>query len=200
MPDAPTSPDRRAQRSRDLLLEALVALMMERGFERLTVQNLMERAGVGRATFYAHFESKDALLACSVANLRDWLEQAWKTAPAHRLGFTLPFFQHLASHRRMYQMTIVRESETTVERHIRSMLRDLVRQDLRVGRATAITDTALDLAVPFVVATLWACIVWWMESAPHLPPDEMNVRFQSLCFPGLQASLDGGSQTAVRAV
>ena len=189
MPDAPSSPDRRAQRSRDLLLEALVALMMERGFERLTVQNLMERAGVGRATFYAHFESKDALLACSVDNLRVWLEQAWKSAPPQRLGFTLPFFQHLASHRPMYQMTIVRESETTVERYIRSMLRELVLQDLRVGRPTAQTDTELDLAVPFVVATLWACIVWWMESAPHLLPDEMNARFQRLCFPGLQASL-----------
>src|SRR5689334_23185891 len=58
--------DRRAQRSRDLILEALFALMTERSYERLTIQNVIDRAGVGRATFYAHFESKDELLAASI--------------------------------------------------------------------------------------------------------------------------------------
>ena len=62
--------DRRVQRTRELLLDALFALIVERGYERLTIQNLLDRAGVGRATFYAHFESKDELLASSIARLR----------------------------------------------------------------------------------------------------------------------------------
>ena len=65
-----TSLDRRAARSRGLLLDALRELMCERGFERLTTQNIIDRAGVGRATFYAHFENKEELLAASVGRLR----------------------------------------------------------------------------------------------------------------------------------
>jgi len=60
----------RAARSRDLLLNALFTLMAERGFERLTTQNLIDRAGVGRATFYAHFQNKDELLVASIGRLR----------------------------------------------------------------------------------------------------------------------------------
>jgi len=62
-------PDRRVKRTRELLLDALVHLLMERGYEKLTVQNLLDRAGVGSATFYALFQSKDELLASSIARL-----------------------------------------------------------------------------------------------------------------------------------
>ena len=104
MPETPPKTDRRAQRSRELILEALFALMTERGYERLTIQNLIDRAGVGRATFYAHFQSKEELLAASIGRLRDWLEQAGRARGDEPLGFTQPFFQHLASHRRIYEM------------------------------------------------------------------------------------------------
>jgi len=179
--------DRRAQRSRDLILEALFALMLERGYERLTIQNLIDRAGVGRATFYAHFQSKEELLAASIGRLRGWLEQAGR-ARDEPLGFTLPFFQHLASHRRIYERTVARESESSVERHVRQMLAELVRQDLR-QRHAAITGARLDLATHYVVGALWSSFIWWMESAQPLPPDDLNAQFQRLCFPGLDVAV-----------
>jgi AcrR family transcriptional regulator len=63
MSESPPSRDRRVTRTRGLLLEALARLIAERGYERLTIQNILDQAGIGRATFYAHFDSKDALLA-----------------------------------------------------------------------------------------------------------------------------------------
>jgi AcrR family transcriptional regulator len=162
---------------------------MERGYERLTIQNLLDQAGVGRATFYAHFESKDELLACSVARLRSWLVQAWKTTPGERLGFTLPFFQHLASHRRIYQTTVVRESEVTVQRHMRHMLQELVQEDLATRRPPAQAHASADLATQFVVGALWSTIVWWMDSGATLSPEEINALFQRLTFPGLDVTL-----------
>jgi len=55
--------DPRVQRTRALLLNAFRALLHERGFEVMTVQDIAARAGVNRATFYAHFEDKYALFA-----------------------------------------------------------------------------------------------------------------------------------------
>jgi AcrR family transcriptional regulator len=55
MPDR--KPDRRIARSRGLILDAFGALMLERGYERMTVQHVLDRASVGRATFYAHFSN-----------------------------------------------------------------------------------------------------------------------------------------------
>lgn len=190
--------DRRVTRTRELLLDALVSLLMERGYEKLTIQNLLDRANVGRATFYAHFQSKEDLLACSIARMRASLTEQWKSGtpagavPAERLRFTLPFLHHLESHRRIYRATISRESEWTVEQHMRRMLRELVREDLDRhyrGRANA---AALDLAVRYVVSTLWTVVVWWMESKKPPPPEEVNRVFQRLTFPGLDATIGVG--------
>lgn len=182
--------DRRVIRTRELLLDAMVVLLMERGYEKLTIQNLLDKAGVGRATFYAHFQSKEDLLCQSIARLRAALVEQWKSANCKeikRLGFTLPFFEHLESHRRIYHATIGRESEWTVEQHMRNMLKELVREDLgrlHKGQAKA---AAVDLAVHFVVGTLWAVVVWWMESKHPVSHLEIEHIFQRSTYPGLDA-------------
>lgn len=181
--------DRRVRQTREALLAALPALMMERGYERLTIQNVLERAGVGRATFYAHFAGKDELLAASVANLRAWLVSAWRAMPEQRLGFTLPFLQHLASHGELYEKSIARASEVSVERHICQMLAGLVREDLLARPGQKAGAAALELAVQYVVGALWSTIIWWMEAGKPLPPDELNFLFQRLAFPGLDQTL-----------
>jgi len=181
--------DSRVRQTRAALLGALPALMIERGYERITIQNVLERADVGRATFYAHFDSKDDLLAASVANLRRWLMQAWHDMPDQRLGFTLPLFQHLESHAAIYEKSVARASEVSVERHIRQMLNGLVREDLMQRQGQPESGSAVELAVQYVVGALWSVIVWWMESGMHMSPHDINALFQRLAFPGLDVTL-----------
>lgn len=59
------SSDRRAQRTVRLVTEALVALMVERRYDTITVQDILDRANVGRSRFYTHFHLFDALVAGS---------------------------------------------------------------------------------------------------------------------------------------
>jgi len=47
--------DRRVRRTRDALGDALLKLMQEKAFETITVQQVLDRAGIGRTTFYAHY-------------------------------------------------------------------------------------------------------------------------------------------------
>ncbi len=54
--------DRRIQKSKKYLSDAFIALILEKGYEAVTVQEIIDRANVGRSTFYAHFESKEQLL------------------------------------------------------------------------------------------------------------------------------------------
>jgi AcrR family transcriptional regulator len=60
--DSSVKLDPRVKRTRQLLIQALIDLMKEKGFQTISVQNLSERAGINRATFYAHFPDKFALL------------------------------------------------------------------------------------------------------------------------------------------
>ena len=63
--------DKRRQRTREAIEDAFVELIDEQGYARTTVQDILERSGVGRATFYAQFHGKDDLLEAQVCALCD---------------------------------------------------------------------------------------------------------------------------------
>ena len=176
-------PDRRVQRTRLMLLDALRTLLMERGYERLTIQNILERAGVGRATFYTHFGSKDELLASSIEGLRGWLvEEARRRAP-QRIGVSLPLLEHFDSHRSIYRCTINRRGEVTVGRMMRRMLRDLMRDD--IAAASPENGALVELTAEYVAGALWSTVVWWMTVEPGLTAGEVNGVFRRLVFDGI---------------
>ena len=97
--------DRRVRRTRALLQNALMASMIEKGYEATTVQDIIDRADVGRSTFYTHFADKQTLLASRLDDLRDALSREQQLALAARggagargLGFSLPMLEHVRSH------------------------------------------------------------------------------------------------------
>ena len=62
MATTPKNRDRRAQRTQQILKQAFVEVVSEKGFPGVSIQDVTDRANVNRATFYAHFTDKYALL------------------------------------------------------------------------------------------------------------------------------------------
>ncbi len=198
---APGKSDRRVERTRNLLRDALLALMVERGYENITVQQILDRAGVGRATFYAHFRHKEELLKSTLEKMRFGLATHWRQALAEgayapgRLGFVLPFLTHLDSRRQLYRAIVGRESGTIVEREMRRMFVDLVRKDIAVHRRVP-QGPALDAVVQHIVGGLMSLVHWWMSQKVRLSPEEINRVFLQLTLPGLEAGItDGGMKS-----
>lgn len=187
--------DRRVVRTRELVLEAFRTLMVERGYEKMTVQHVLERSGVGRATFYAHFKSKQDLLDSSIGRLQTSLRNAWREEAQRNgratepLGFSLAFLQHVNSHRRIYDQVVGKSSEITLDRHMRRMLGELAREDL-LGRPGARRNSkALEVAVQFVSGALWSLVTWWLSTRSRLSAQEINGHFQNLVLQGLDGAL-----------
>src|SRR3954464_2396083 len=67
--------DRRSQRTRALLNQSLLELMMEKRYDKITVQDIIDRANVGRSTFYAHFYDKEDLLISQFEQVLDFFIQ-----------------------------------------------------------------------------------------------------------------------------
>ena len=63
MPENQTVIDKRSNRTRQALTNALISLTLEKNYDNVTVRDLAERADIGYATFFRHFTDKDALLA-----------------------------------------------------------------------------------------------------------------------------------------
>jgi len=108
--------DRRVQRTQQLLRTAVVSLIEENGFESLTVQDIIDRANVGRATFYAHFDNKEDLLVSGFEGLRAALKELQRQAhmgtvsPDERLfAFSHEMFAHIAEYRKVFRATIAED-------------------------------------------------------------------------------------------
>jgi AcrR family transcriptional regulator len=67
--------DRRVQKTRKLLQDALIELVTEKGYESVTIQEILDKANVGRSTFYAHFQDKEQLLHSILDRLDELFEQ-----------------------------------------------------------------------------------------------------------------------------
>jgi AcrR family transcriptional regulator len=185
MGDPSRPDDRRVQRTRGLLLEALAKLISERGYERLTIQTILDEANIGRATFYAHFESKDALLEASLGNLRAWLVHQASLRQHEPLGLTLPLFEHLKSHSAIYHMSVGRRGEVTVGRQFRVMLRALIREEVMRSSVASGGEEAVRMTTEFLVGSLWSTVVWWMKSGQLVPAEEMDRRYRGMVLRGI---------------
>src|ERR1700686_4075388 len=96
--------DRRVLRTRDALGDALVDLMHEKSFDDITVQQLLDRAGVGRSTFYVHYRDKDDLFLSDVEDFLELVSSALKRqgASTKRLLPVQELFTHIREVREFY--------------------------------------------------------------------------------------------------
>src|SRR5262245_33908579 len=95
------SKDRRSVRTRRNLGDALVALILKKGYEAITVQEIIDAADVGRSTFYMHYTGKEDLLRASFETLRAVLAAAAATERSQDgepLPFSLALFEHACAH------------------------------------------------------------------------------------------------------
>jgi AcrR family transcriptional regulator len=112
--------DRRVLRTRATLHRALIELMIERGYDRVTVQDILDRANIGRSTFYAHYRGKDDLLVISGAEyLRSAITER-TTDPIRTL------FDLAEDHPDVYRTLLGRKSTAVVIRGTQQMVADVL--------------------------------------------------------------------------
>ena len=101
------APDRRVRRTRKLLHDAFISLAIEKGYEKTTIQDILDRADVGRSTFYVHYPDKEALLTASFDEMHEQLERQLADVPATSpVDVALPaalLFEHAYRNQRVYR-------------------------------------------------------------------------------------------------
>ncbi len=185
--------DRRVQRTRNILHQALISLMIEKGYEAITVQDIIDRANLGRSTFYAHYVGKQDLLMSGLKNLSRHLLEHQRAALALKgsftekgFGFSLALFEHVHSHRNVYHAIVGRQSGTVVMTELRALLADLVRNDLKtLSPNERSSDLPRSAVIHFVVGALMSVVTWWLDERSKLSPAEANAIFRRLTLPAI---------------
>jgi AcrR family transcriptional regulator len=186
-------PDRRVARSRRALKEALTDLILEHGYEAVTVQDVIDRADVGRSTFYAHFLDKDDLLMAILADLEIPAPDHTTWSPDDpAFGWTLELFRHFGSGRRLFKAVAGSQSGPLARQETIRRLEDLARAELsRLEARRKLDAFRLETVVRFLVGTFVGFMDWWMrDENAHLPPELVDHAFRSLVLPGVANVLE----------
>ena len=196
MNSAPT--DRRVRRTRELLRRAFLSLLQEKGYDRITVQDILDRADIGRSTFYAHYRDKDDLLRAGFEDIRAALaaerQAAEQGAPSKSelLQPLLAVFQHVGGHRHFWEPLSRKGGAELVSRILWESVSDLVREHLRAQfpDAAAHQGQQLEAAVRFVAGACMGLLGWWLEDAavPY-SAEELHAIFRRLATQGVRRFL-----------
>ncbi len=174
--------DRRVARTRVLLQDALITLIPERGYVAVTVEDICQRANIGRSTFYTHYTGKDDLRSATIdAHVRslDHRRRSANREPSSRqFEFSLPMFEHAHAFRSLHH-ALLSSAGDTIHDELRERIRRAVRSELvekRIGEA----GMPVELAVQFVAGAFLSVLAWWIAADTGLSPEQVDEHFQRM--------------------
>ena len=182
--------DRRTQRTRQALSHALIALIQEKRYETITVQDICDRANVGRSTFYAHYQDKADLLASNFQQVMESLGSGieWR---ADRLVFPVaPIFRHVQENYHLYKALAWGGGFDGLLRTAQQLWRAQIEAHLATRLPQGRTLTIpLDVVTTYLAGALQTMLLWWLDRKMPYPPERMDEMFQQLVMPGVNAVL-----------
>ena len=178
--------DRRIQKTRKLLSQALLELILEKGYERVTVQDILDRANVGRSTFYSHYENKELLLRDGPRNLGFSLFGGRDTAAAQLepdgrpMGFR-GLFQHVSQNLPLAKAMLGKSSGKILLDSFRSQISraigDYYRSHFSDGKKDKLLLSYLSEAAASAVCSL---LTFWVDHDLSLSVDEISIHCQRI--------------------
>ena len=189
--------DPRVRRTHQALQQSLLALVQEKPYESITVQDITERADLNRATYYLHYSSKEELLADSLENHYDALvvrireevgeRPYWEDATSAQI-----VFEYVEENHALYKVLL---GEKGLGHVMHRILHYLAAYD-EIALAQHIPP-GKTLAVPIPVlaqqtaGSLFALAKWWLENDMPYPPAEMAEMMRQMCAFGLRHIIQG---------
>ena len=186
--------DRRINRSREALHKALFALMLEKRYEDITVQDIIDRADVSRSTFYAHYQDKEDLAVSSMLTMFDSLTSSMEQGnhDPHQFLPGRGLFEHIRENYPMFKaLTSGRAMDLFFQKG----------QEYWSGRMTtrlqAMLPDGQEPKVPipilahYVSGTFVMLLKWWIDNKMPYTSDRMIEIVEMLVTPSVQAGLFG---------
>jgi AcrR family transcriptional regulator len=167
--------DRRTQRTRELLQTALIELINEREYDAITVQDIVDRANVGRTTFYLHYSSKDELFI----NCHQAIVSKFRIGPLHPISreemlspeappAMTSAYRHLEEARTLLYSIFQGKEGLLILRRIRDWNAQKIEASLRTAFTEAESTIPFDILANYLAGAQIALMQWWLEKRqPH---------------------------------
>jgi AcrR family transcriptional regulator len=182
-----TKPDRRVKRTRTLLQQSLIDLSRERGIDAITIQDIAERANVGRTTFYLHYPSKeDLLISCHAAMISEFhFGPLYPMSREEWLSPTTPpgiisAYRHLETVRDLLNSIIHSKNNALFLQRMRDENTREIKTRLLAAFPEMDKAIPLDIVATYLAGAQVAMFHWWLEKPRPHTPETVAHRFHRL--------------------
>lgn len=178
--------DRRQRKTRESIFKGFMELLSEKKFSQITVSEIIERADVGRATFYAHFETKDFLLKELCSELFCHIfdsESKEKNNHKHIFECNAPdsVFLHLLEHLKKNDNHILEllssQNNDLFSIYFKNGLKKLIENQLHLFENNSLSKLPKDFMINHIASTFIETVKWWSKNDMLYSPDVINRYF-----------------------
>jgi AcrR family transcriptional regulator len=186
--------DRRIKRTRRMLRDALMTLIVEKGYDVITIRDITDRADVAYATFFRHYESKEALLGEQIDLLIKEFESMGHAAPnEHPIKAEGElFFQHVAAHQALYRSLLDKKSSRAVMSRLKQVVAEHTRPHAEAHyQQLREPEIPLEVSLNHIAASACELVAWWLDNNMPLSPEQMACIYERLVIEATWYAVSG---------
>jgi AcrR family transcriptional regulator len=185
-------PDQRTRRTHERLGSALVQLIAEKPIDDITVQEVLDRASVGRSTFYLHFRDKNDLLLSQLEMFLETMSTALsvRKEASLRVVPVAEMFAHIGGQNKMYRALAdagrLPDFFDLAQGYFARGIEQRLRESPRLPR---LRPRELTIRAFALAGSLLALLRWWIDRGAKESPHEMDELFHRMTWDGFREPL-----------
>lgn len=186
--------DRRVRRTRRALQDALISMILEKGYDAVTIEDVTQRADLGRTTFYLHFKDKEELLLQAIDTICDdfiekhqslmaLVDRPQNAVQRLRLNLDERILYHIFAHARdnadLYKVMLRGEGGSMASQRFENIIKEETIKRLGEIKKLQI-KVPLEVFAVYFAGTLMGLVTWWLEEDMPFSIEKMVDYFQQL--------------------
>ncbi len=186
-------PDQRIRRTCERLGSALLALILERQFDEVTVQDVLDRASVGRSTFYLHYRDKNDLLLSQLEKFLETMSTALsvRNEESHRVVPVAELFSHIGNQNQLYRSLAdsghLTEFFELAQGYFARGIEQRLSESKRLSNLRlSLPQRELGARASALAGSLLSLLRWWLDRGEKESPQTMDELFHRMVWNGLQ--------------
>ena len=175
--------DARIRRTQQRLGMALMELILDKPLDSVTVQQVLDRASVGRSTFYFHFRDKNDLLLSQLEMFLETMSTmlSAKKEASHRLAPVTEMFEHVAGQKKIYRALAdsgrLHDFFDLAQGYFARGIEQRLKETDQKGSVFGVEPAVLGVGL---AGTLLSLFRWWMDTGMKIPAAKMDELFHQI--------------------
>ena len=172
--------ERRRQLTRKLLTQAALQLVLEKGYDNIAIQDITDRADLGRGTFYIHFKDKEEVVWTAFQDLFRQLEleahnQLDRRIPQGEYYGLLNIFRHAEKNRDLYRVMFGRHGSAMLTTRAQDFMANAFLYDIRNAPPPSDVDFNLpeEIEAQILTGLISRLLFWWLETPNDYSAEQM---------------------------